>query len=207
MVPYQYNGTRMYVGKNCVLANITYKWSLDGTEHMKILHSGFKNLLLLSPRSGTILLVMAILGAILVAGCMNLTKIPSSTGAPAVSGGPGPAYTTVPGTVITSGTFTATAGVTEPWSGSWDSDWGTMQFTQSGNEVTATYTHDEGRIKGTVSGNTLTGTWSESPSYQPPDDAGDVVLTMAANGNSFTGNWRYGINTGTWDGIWTATKK
>ena len=81
-----------------------------------------------------------------------------------------------------------------------------MQFTQSGNQVTATYTYDDGRITGTVSGNTLTGTWSESPSYQPPDDAGDIVLTMAADGNSFTGNWRYGTSTGTWDGTWTATR-
>jgi len=173
---------------------------------MKIPYAGFENFLNLCQRSGTILLVMAVLSAVLVTGCMNLIKIPSSTGSPAVSGGPGPVSTTVPVTVITSGTSTAAAGVTGPWSGSWNSDWGTMQFTQSGNEVTATYTHDEGRIRGTVSGNTLTGTWSESPSYQPPDDAGDVILTMAADGNSFTGNWRYGINTGTWDGTWTATK-
>ena len=189
------------------MANINYKWSLDGKEHMKIPQSGFENFLHLCPRSGTILLVMAILGAVLVAGCTNLIKIPSSTGSPAVSGGPGPVSTTVPVTVITSGTLTAASEGTGPWSGSWDSDWGMMQFTQSGNQVTATYTHGVGRIRGTVSGNTLTGTWSQSPSYQPPDDAGDVVLTMAADGNSFTGTWRYGINTGTWDGTWTATKK
>jgi hypothetical protein len=128
-------------------------------------------------------------------------------GISALPGGTGPVTKTVPVAVITSSTLTAESGGTAPWSGSWDSEWGTMQFTQSGNQVTATYTYNDGRITGTVSGNTLTGTWSQSPSYQPPKDAGDVVLTMAADRNSFAGNWRYGTNTGTWDGTWTATRK
>jgi hypothetical protein len=134
-------------------------------------------------------------------------KIPSSTGSQAVSGGTGPVSTTVPVTVITSSTLTAESRGIAPWSGSWDSEWGTMQFTQSGNQVTATYTYYDGRITGTASGDTLAGTWSQSPSYQPPEDAGDVVFTMADDGNSFTGNWRFGTNTGTWDGAWTATRK
>lgn len=150
---------------------------------MKILHTGSGDHLDRYSSPGTMFLVIAILAAVLMAGCTSLIKIPSSTGSQAGSGG------------------------TTPWSGSWDSNWGTMQFTQSGDQVTATYTHNDGRITGTVSGNTLTGTWSESPSYQPPDDAGDVVLTLSADGKSFTGNWRYGSNTGTWDGTWTANRK
>jgi len=82
-----------------------------------------------------------------------------------------------------------------------------MEFTQNGDQVTGTYTHDNGKIVGTVSGNTLTGTWSEEPSYNPPGDAGDFVITFANDKKSFSGNWRYGSGTGNWDGTWDGTKK
>ncbi len=71
-------------------------------------------------------------------------------------------------------------------------DCGEMTLSQSGNLVTGTYTHDNGGIEGTVSGNTLTGRWSESPSYQEPNDAGQFVFTMAPDCGSFTGTWGYG---------------
>jgi hypothetical protein len=132
---------------------------------------------------GVVLLVIAIITAVLVAGC------------------------TIPGTVSSSKGSTAVTVAPTPWSGSWDSDWGIMVFNQNGDQVTGTYTHDNGKIKGTVSGNTLTGTWSEAPSYNSPNDAGDVVITLAADGNSFNGNWRYGSGTGKWDGTWDATRK
>jgi hypothetical protein len=132
---------------------------------------------------GTLVLVIAILIAVLVAGC------------------------TIPGTTSSSkGQILATTAPT-PWSGSWDSDWGIMEFTQNGDKVTGTYTHDNGKIEGTVSGNTLTGTWSESPTYKPPKDAGDFVITLAADEKSFTGNWRYGSGSGKWDGGWDAKRK
>jgi ribosomal protein L13 len=82
-----------------------------------------------------------------------------------------------------------------------------MTLAQNGDKVTGTYIHDDGKVVGTVSGNTLTGTWSESPSYNPPDDAGDFVLTLSADGKTITGNWRYGSNTGTWDGTWEGTRQ
>ena len=92
------------------------------------------------------------------------------------------------------------------WAGTWDSgQWGEMKLTQNGSTVTGTYTWDEGKIEGTVSGNTLRGTWSESPSYSPPDDAGDFEFTLSSDGNAFTGQWRYGSD-GEWDGDWTAEK-
>jgi hypothetical protein len=69
-----------------------------------------------------------------------------------------------------------------------------MVFKQSGNSVTATYTHDQGRISGTVKGNVLSGRWNEVPSRKPPNDAGLVELTLAAGGKSFTGKWRYGFS-------------
>ena len=132
---------------------------------------------------GTVALVITILIAVFVAGC------------------------TLPGTGSSSkGQVSATTAPT-PWTGSWDSDWGIMEFTQTGDKVTGTYTHDNGKIEGTVSGNTLTATWSESPTYKPPKDAGDVVITIAADGKSFSGNWRYGSGTGKWDGAWEAKRK
>jgi hypothetical protein len=92
------------------------------------------------------------------------------------------------------------------WTGVWDSEqWGEMELKQSGDRVTGTYAWDDGKIEGTVSGTTLRGTWSESPSYSPPDDAGDFEFTLSADGKSFSGHWRYGSD-GDWDGDWTAEK-
>lgn len=127
--------------------------------------------------------VLAVLVTVWVAGCTYSVETPFPAGSPAA------------------------AGESTPWSGSWESNWGPMEITQSGNQVTGTYTHNDGRINGTVSGNTLTGMWSEAPTYSLPNDAGDLVFTFAADGKSFTGNWRYGSGTGTWDGSWTATRK
>jgi hypothetical protein len=89
------------------------------------------------------------------------------------------------------------------WSGSWlCGQWGTLTIAQSGDVVTGTYTYDSGRLKGNVGGNKLFGTWSEAPSYSIPNDAGDVEFTMSADGNSFTGRWRYGFSGDwrTWNG-------
>jgi len=91
------------------------------------------------------------------------------------------------------------------WAGTWDTNWGIMHLSQTGSQVTGTYEHDSGKIEGNLSGNTLTGTWSESPSYAPPDDAGDVEVTMSPDLGSFTGQWRYG-SSGEWDGTWSGTR-
>ena len=90
------------------------------------------------------------------------------------------------------------------WTGVWDTDWGTMELTQSDGSVTGTYEHDQGQIQGTVQGNKLIGTWSEYPSYAPPDDAGDFEFTLSPDGNSFSGRWRYDSE-GDWS-EWTATR-
>ena len=94
----------------------------------------------------------------------------------------------------------------EIWTGKWESaEWGTMDLTQTGNSVTGIYSWDEGRIDGTVDGNVLRGIWSEAPSYTPPDDAGDFEFTLSSDGNSFTGNWRYG-SSGEWEGDWSGER-
>ena len=91
------------------------------------------------------------------------------------------------------------------WAGTWDTNWDEMKLVQTGNQVTGTYEHDNGKIVGVVSGYTLTGTWSEAPSYNPPNDAGDVELTILPDCNSLTGKWRYG-STGGWDGDWSGNR-
>ncbi len=86
------------------------------------------------------------------------------------------------------------------WTGTWETDWGTMELQQSGNTVTGTYTWDKGRIIGTAFENMLIGTWSEDAQenpYSPPDNAGDVEFTTDEYCYSFGGKWRYG-SSGEW---------
>lgn len=94
---------------------------------------------------------------------------------------------------------------TYSWEGNWTSNWGDMVIVQQGNHITGTYTHDKGKIDCIVSGNKVIGTWSEFPSYAPPRDAGDMELTMASDGKSFIGKWRYG-STGSWSN-WDGGKR
>ena len=89
--------------------------------------------------------------------------------------------------------------------GDWNSNWGDMSFAQTGDNIVATYTHDQGRITGVMRGNVLVGTWSEAPSYAPTHDAGDMEIEISPDCKSFTGNWRYGSG-GSWSGDWTGTK-
>jgi hypothetical protein len=96
------------------------------------------------------------------------------------------------------------------WTGKWEVTWGEMDFErtemtlqQTGTTVTGTYPFDQGKIQGTVSGNKLIGQWSESPSYSPPDDAGDFEFTMSDDCKSISGKYRYGSSGGwrDWNGI------
>lgn len=95
----------------------------------------------------------------------------------------------------------------QSFAGKWDSNWGDMSCTVDGIGVSCTYTHDKGRIEAILSedGKTMVGEWSESPSYQPPRDAGYVKFTLSEDNESFSGTWGYGDNTN--DGSWTATRK
>ncbi len=121
------------------------------------------------------------------------TPTPTPTLMPTATATPVPTATPTPTTVSCN------------WSGTWDTEWDTMVLVQTGNNVTGTYEYQGGHINGTVSGNKLTGTWSESPTYSPPDDAGDVELTISVDCNSITGQWRYGT-TGGWNGSWSGTR-
>jgi hypothetical protein len=80
-----------------------------------------------------------------------------------------------------------------------------MVLAQTGVTVTGTYEWQNGQINGTVTGSLFSGQWSEGPSYIPPDDAGDIELTLDAGCNSFTGKWRYGFEGDDW-GNWDGTR-
>jgi hypothetical protein len=46
--------------------------------------------------------------------------------------------------------------------------------------------------------------WFESPSYEPPKDAGEIEFTISEDGKSFTGLWKYADSddwSGPWDGV------
>jgi hypothetical protein len=85
------------------------------------------------------------------------------------------------------------------FTGAWNTDYGTLTLVQEGEQVTGEYSHDGGTIEGTVIGNVLKGTWSEAPTRQPPDDAGEIEFQLNPQGTSFTGRWRYD-SSGEWKG-------
>jgi hypothetical protein len=91
--------------------------------------------------------------------------------------------------------------------GKWKTNWGEMTLTQTAdNKVTGQYTHDNGKIEGTISGNSFSGRWSESPTYQDPNDGGLVELEFKEDCLSFTGRWKYGT-TGDWkENDWSGEK-
>ena len=93
------------------------------------------------------------------------------------------------------------------FAGTWDTNWGVMTCSVDGQAVKCNYTHDDGKIDAQLNpdGITMEGTWSESPSYQPLEDAGRVTFSLSADGNTISGTWWYGQNTD--GGSWTGTRK
>ena len=91
------------------------------------------------------------------------------------------------------------------WAGAWQTDWGVVTLQVNGNQVTGSYPHDQGRLQGTLSpdGWTLEGTWAEAPSFQPPNDAGRFIFTLAQDKQSWSGKWGYGdaVDYGDWTGV------
>jgi hypothetical protein len=69
------------------------------------------------------------------------------------------------------------------WSGTWQTDFGTMTLTQVGAKITGKYDHQDGIVSGTASGNVFSGIWKES------DDEGTMTFTLAPDEQSFTGTW------------------
>lgn len=91
------------------------------------------------------------------------------------------------------------------WTGNWNTYFGNMTLTQTGNKVVGTYEADSGRINGTAIGNRLIGNWSEAPDYAPPGRAGNIEFNLSADCKSFSGRWRYGFE-GNWSDNWSGTR-
>lgn len=92
--------------------------------------------------------------------------------------------------------------------GEYETEWGSLSLVQNGNSVTGKYSYDEGRLEGTLTGMTLSGKWFETPSFEPPDDAGLFEFVFSDDLKSFTGMWKYGFEPGPLTaGSWSGRKK
>ena len=78
------------------------------------------------------------------------------------------------------------------WAGNWVLDGMNGTFTQTGNQVTGSFSDGFLTLRGTVSGNKLTGTWSNQEGGSETFE-----LTISSDCNSLTG--RYSDSTGTFD--------
>jgi alkaline phosphatase D len=93
-----------------------------------------------------------------------------------------------------------------PWVGKWRStNFGVMTLTQTGSVVRGSYTYKGGKVRGTASGRVLRGTWTQLPTRRPPNDEGQFVFTLAANGKSWTSRWRYD-SSGAWRTNWSGIR-
>jgi hypothetical protein len=76
------------------------------------------------------------------------------------------------------------------FSGVWRTSYGAMRLTQDGTRVHGTYSYSAGsQIEGQVDGTTLRSIYSE------PDGAlGRALFELAADGGSFSGEWRASVD-------------
>jgi len=177
----------------------------------------------------TVLLILVLVGAFGAAGCAKnnagtqggaVTQPPALVSTPLTSSGDTSGGTLQSGAGNRSGGQASqpvtTYGAYALWTGKWD----TVFFRYGGAEhktlwdlqqvegnVSGTYDWDGGRInvKQSKTSGLAIGTWSESPTYMPPDDAGDIEIQQSRDGDSFTGKWRYG-SSGGWIGEWNGTR-
>ena len=177
----------------------------------------------------TVLLIFVFLGAFLAAGCIK--KVPGTSGGTATQKSTPVVIPSLPAGDNTHGTLQSgpadrsgslagqqviTYGAYALWTGKWDTVFfryggaehkATFELQQVESSVTGAYDWDSGRInlKQSKTSGLAIGTWSESPTYKPPDDAGDIEILQSQDGNSFTGKWRYG-SSGDWAGEWNGTR-
>jgi hypothetical protein len=177
----------------------------------------------------TVLLILVLVGTLGAAGCAKKKSVTSGgtatqptaplTATPPPAGDK-PVGTLQSGAGSRSGSQTAqlviTYGAYALWTGKWDTVFfkfggaehkTTWELQQVESSVTGAYDWDGGRIniKQSKTSGLAIGTWSESPTYKPPDDAGDIEVQQSQDGNSFTGKWRYG-SSGDWTGEWNGTR-
>jgi len=90
--------------------------------------------------------------------------------------------------------------------GDWNTTWGKLTLKQTGARISGAYEKGNGKIDGTIQGNIIRGTWSQPPDYKPPDSAGDFMLVLSVDRNSFSGKYRRGFAEDKWDGNLTGTR-
>ena len=83
--------------------------------------------------------------------------------------------------------------------GTYDTTYGKMELSQSGNMISGTYTGHtgSGTVEGTLDGNTLNGTWKDE------DGSGRIAFVFTSDMRSFSGYWSYNTavpNQERWDG-------
>jgi hypothetical protein len=95
------------------------------------------------------------------------------------------------------------------WAGAWNSSRGCLFFAQSDTQVSGAYLFSDssnnnalviGSVTGAVNGALLSGSWSE-----PPNKAGNLQLTLSADGASFSGTFDFGEPAAD-GGAWTGTR-
>ncbi|NDV63427.1 hypothetical protein G0Q06_13255 [Puniceicoccales bacterium CK1056] len=84
--------------------------------------------------------------------------------------------------------------------GQWDTELGKLEASQSGDGVAGSFAMDgaEARFDGVLDGQTVFGTWSRAPSFGPPDDCGDLCLTIHPDGTEFMAVYRVGFTSDDW---------
>ena len=100
----------------------------------------------------------------------------------------------------------------ERWTGTFDTTFGEVEFSADGDRVTGSYEYCGGELEGTPDGDRLTGEWSEDPDACDPSElrdpgaetTGPFEFTLAPDGDSFEGTWRYAGETE--DQPWEGTR-
>lgn len=85
--------------------------------------------------------------------------------------------------------------------GHWDSpQFGDAYVQVQADEVRVVYTHDDGRVLARLTGTRIVGWWTEAPSRQPKNDAGDVEFTVVRGDGPLAlhGRWRFGDSEEFW---------
>jgi len=89
-------------------------------------------------------------------------------------------------------------GFSQNTSGVYSTDFKEMTLSQSGNNVTGTYKHNNGRVEGTLNGRTLTGLWFQD------NGKGKFVFEFNSDYSGYTGKWGY--NDAAPSAKWNGTK-
>jgi hypothetical protein len=98
---------------------------------------------------------------------------------------------------------TATKAAGDPLEGYWYSNWGDIYFRRVGDQLWGVYSHDRGALVCDQVGADLRCWWSELPSRQPPNDAGEADFRIVEDRGQIRldSRWRYGAD-GPWNFDW-----